>query len=293
MVKKGFFIKNENIGKKIKIIISYRSFNFFALSLAQFSPKILKEMQGSEEFLRTARVIEYKQLGGQFAVTNPYKLTLEKDGRQHFALWKNAAGILGGHRENWRWEVAAYRMDKLLNLNMVPPTVEKAFRNDDGSCQYWVTYWINLAEKEEKGISVERNKLVFWNRAVYLQRAFDNLIANVDRHLRNILITKDWRIILIDHSRSFRTGKKYTRELIYTEDHPQGNKSVEALPRVFFEKLKSLDFETLDKVMEYYLTDGEIHAVLQRRDLIVEDINRRIKEKGEHMVLYKPLRDEM
>ncbi len=199
---------------------------------AQFSPETLKKMKGAEEFLRTARVVEYEQLGGRFAVTNPYKLTLEKNGRQHLALWKNASGILKGHRENWRWEVAAFRMDKLLDLNMVPPTIERAFQNNDGSCQYWVAYWINLAEKEKKDISVPRNKLVFCNRAV------------------------------------------------------------EALPRDFFEKIKSLDYETLGKTMDYYLTSDEKRAVLARRDLIVEDINRRIQEKGEYMVLYQPVRDK-
>jgi hypothetical protein len=275
--------------KKIILIPVILAF-LFPPAIAQFSPEALKEMQGAEEFMKTARVAEYEQLGGRFAVTNPYKLTLEKNGRRHLALWKNAEGIMGGHRENWQWEVAAYRMDKLLNLNMVPPTVERPFQNDDGSCQYWVTYWINLAEKEEKSISVPRNKLVYWNRAVYLQRAFDNLIANVDRHMRNIFITKDWRMILIDHSRSFKTGKRYTRKLIYTEDSPEGNRAIEALPIEFFEKLKNLTYETLDKTMEYYLTDDEKQAVLTRRDLIVEYINRKIEEKGEHMVLYEPLR---
>jgi len=256
--------------------------------LAQFSPETLKKMQGAEDFLKSARVIEYEQLSGEYAVTHPYKLTLEKNGRRHFALWKNAQGILKGYRENWQWEVAAYRLDKLLDLNMVPPTVEKTFQNDDGSCQYWVNYWINLAEKEKRNISVPRNKLAFWNRAVYLQRAFDNLIANVDRHTHNILITKDWRLILIDHSRSFKTG--HTEKLIYTKNHPQGDRSVRALPRDFFEKLKNLDFKTLDKTMDYYLTDEEIKALLKRRDLIVKHINQLIKEKGEHMVLYQPLR---
>ena len=259
-----------------------------SISLAQFSPDTLKKMEGAEDFLKSAQVIDYDQLSEETAVTKPYKLTLEKDGRRHFALWKNAEWIMKGHRENWQWEVAAYRMDKLLDLNMVPPTVERQFHNDDGSCQYWVDYWINLAEKEEKNISVPPDKLVFWNRAVYLQRAFDNLIANVDRHMHNILITEDWRIILIDHSRSFKTG--HTENLIYTEDHPEGNRSVETLPRDFFEKLKKLDFVTLDNTMEYYLTDDEVKAVLKRRDLIVEHINRLIEEKGEHKVLYKPSR---
>ena len=274
--------------KRILFLVATTIMFSFSYAYAQFSPETLKKMEGAEQFLESARVIEYDQMSGETAVTKPFKLTLEKDGRRHFALWKNAQWIMKGHRENWQWEVAAYRIDKLLDLNMVPPTVERSFQNDDGSCQYWVNYWIDLAEKEEKNISVPSHKLGFWNRAVYLQRAFDNLIANVDRHMHNILITEDWRIILIDHSRSFKTG--HTEKLIYTEDHPEGDRSVKTLPSDFFEKLKKLDFETLDKAMDYYLTDDEIKAVLKRRDLIVEHINQLIKEKGELKVLYHPIR---
>jgi len=285
----SFFLLNMRKLKNKKILSFWAILTLLlSSSLAQFSPEALKKMRGAEEFLKEARVINYEQMSGESAVTKPYKLTLEKEARRHFALWKNAQWIMKGYRENWQWEVAAYRMDQLLDLNMVPPTVERSFQNDDGSCQYWVDYWINLAEKEEKNISVPRNKLYLWNRSVYLQRAFDNLIANIDRHMRNILITEDWRIILIDHSRSFKTG--HTEKLIFTEDHPKGDRSVKALPRDFFDKLKRLDFETLDKTMEYYLTDEEIHAVLERRDLIVEHINQLIKKKGEARVLYKRYR---
>ena len=39
---------------------------------------------------------------------------------------------------------------------------------------------------------------------MYNVRVFDNLIYNTDSHANNIWVTKDWTIVLIDHSRSFR-----------------------------------------------------------------------------------------
>jgi hypothetical protein len=126
-----------------------------------------------------------------------------------------------------------------------------------------------------------------WNRSTFLQRAFDNLIANEDRHMNQILISRpDWRMILIDHSRSFRTSKKFTKELIYSAKHPEGPKLMKELPRAFVEKLKSLTFETIRAVIGEYLSDEEINAVLIRRDLILAEVDRLIKENGEDKVLY-------
>lgn len=58
------------------------------------------------------------------------------------------------------------------------------------------------------------------------------------------------------------------------------------LPRAFVEKLKSLNFQVIKDIVEDYLTDKEINAVLTRKDLIIDWINKRIKKLGEKEVLY-------
>ncbi len=219
-------------------------------------------------------------------MTEPWELDLEKNGIARKALWKNAEGRMKGVVENWRGEIAAYRLDKYLGLNMVPPTVEKRFRGDRGSCQLWVDYWMKARHKNEQKIKVPSYKVFYYNRATYLRWAWDNLIGNEDRHSGNIFITKDWRIILPDHSRCFRTSKKFTKNLMYTEKHREGPKIMKELPRAFVEKLKSLNFELIRDIVEEYLTDKEINAVLLRRDLILKVIDERIKKLGEDKVLY-------
>jgi hypothetical protein len=263
------------------------------LSVAQFTPEELAERAKWEDFLATAEVVGQVQMGGREAVTEPWRLTLEKDGIKRDAIWKNIEGrTKTGYPEGWKWEIAAYRMDKLLGLNMVPPTVEKRFREDRGSCQLWMEDIISLKQKEDKKMKVPSYRVGYWNRATYLQRAFDNLIANVDRHQNQILITKDWRMILIDHSRSFRTGKDaqtgtdLTKNLIYTEKHKEGPKLMSELPRAFVEKLKALNFEMIKDAVGEYLTDKEIDAVLARRELIIKEIERLIAKNGEANVLY-------
>jgi len=108
----------------------------------------------------------------------------------------------------------------------------------------------------------------------------------VDRHQNQYLITEDWRMILIDHSRSFRTTKQYTTKLIYDEKYKEGSRIMKELPREFIEKLKSLDYEVIKNVAGEYLTDKEIEAVLMRKDLIIDWINKKIEELGEDKVLY-------
>ncbi len=252
----------------------------------QFTADELAERGKWEEFLNAAEVIDERQITGDEAVTHPWVLTLKNGDVTHQALWKNAQGRMGGFIEGWQYEIAAYQLDKLLGLNMVPPTVERRFRGDRGSCQIWMDDCISLKEKEEKKIKTPSYKIYYWNRATFLQRFWDNLIANEDRHMNQILITKDWRMILIDHSRSFRTGGKWVKNLIYTEKHREGPKLMSELPRSIVEKVKTLDFDAIKGACGEYLTDNEINAVLTRRDLILKEIQKLIDKNGEDKVLY-------
>jgi hypothetical protein len=253
---------------------------------AQFLADEIAQREKCEDFLRTAEVVSSRQMTGAEAVTSPWVLTLRKGEVTHRALWKNPQGRMGGYWEGWSYEVAAYLLDKHLGLGMVPPTVERVFRDERGSCQYWIDDCMSLRDREEKRIKMPPIKVFGWNRATYLQRLWDNLIANEDRHTNQILITPDWRMVLIDHSRSFRTSGRFTKTLLYTARHPDGPKLMSELPRVLVDRIKALDFDTIRAAVGTYLTDGEIRAVLVRRDLILQEIDRIIQANGEAKVLY-------
>ncbi len=256
-------------------------------TFAQFTKEEVAEREKWEEFLKTAEVVSSEQpFGDREAVTNPWVLTLEKDGITKQAIWKNPEGRMRGYVENWKWEIAAYRLDKYLGINMVPPTVEKRFRGERGSCQLWIDAMMSLQDKYEKEIKTPSYKVFPWNRALYIQRFLDNLIANEDRHQNQFLITEDWRMILIDHSRSFRTSKKFTKNLIYDEKYKEGPRLMKEIPRDLYDKLKTLDQETVKEIVGEYLTDDEIEAVLLRKDLVIDWLDKRIKKEGEDKVLY-------
>ena len=265
-------------------IIGFLCLASYVPCFAQFTPEETAERPKWEEFLLNANIVKEEQIRSQ-AVTKPWHLTLELDGVTNDALWKDVQGRVKGYIEGWKYEIAAYLFDKYLGLNMIPPTVEKRFHNNAGSCQLWVASEMTLKTKVEKKIKVPSIKVFYYNRALNLQRFFDNLIGNEDRHQNNYLITSDWRIILIDHSRSFRTGRKWTTSLPYDEKNKEGLVQKD-MPREIFDKMKTLTFEEIKSFVGDYLTDDEINAVLARKDLIIEHINKKIAESSEAEVLY-------
>ena len=256
--------------------------------LGQFNAAEQADYDKWEDFLKTAKVVAERQLSGAEGVTNPWVLTLEKDGVQRRALWKNVLGErIRGFKETWKGEVAAYRLSRHLGLHMVPPTVEREYRGERGSCQIWVDSWNNLETILAKKLNPPGPKVNPFQRSLFLQRAFDNLISNEDRHQRNYLIMDDWRMILIDHSRSFRTTKKFTTKLIYDEKFKEGPNFIMAeLPRAFVEAIRELTPETIRTAVGEYLTDEEIAATMARRDLIIAWLDKRIAALGEMKVLY-------
>jgi hypothetical protein len=252
--------------------------------LAQFTTEEVAERPKWEDFLVNANIIKEVQITSE-AVTSPWHLTLEQAGTTRDALWKNPEGRMKGYIEGWKYEIAAYQIDKYLGLNMVPPTVERRFHNNPGSCQLWVDAKMTMKDKVEQKIAVPPRFVFNYNRAMNLQRAFDNLIGNEDRHQKNYLITGDWRVILIDHSRTFRTGKKWMTELPYGEKNRE-KLILSSMPKAMLEKMKALDAEVIKGIVGNNLNDDEIKAVLARRDLILQHIDKLVKEKGEENVLY-------
>jgi len=250
----------------------------------QFSQEELKERTYWERFLKTADIVSSEDIGE--GVTKPKKLLLRGAKREAYAVWKSPSGIGAGVTDKWEAEIAAYRLDKILGLNMIPPTVERKLGGRKGSLQLWVDVEISELEKNKKNIPIPPGKKDDLDKAIYLQRAFDSLIANTDRSQQNIRYTKDWRLILIDHSRSFRTKRFYVDQLIYGKTGMKKDLNFLQLPKDFIDKLKALTYETIKKVTDPYLTYDERNACLKRKKMILKEVEKMIKERGEEKVLY-------
>ena len=245
-----------------------------------------------EDFLRTAEIVGEKQLGGPDATTRPWKLTLEKDGLRTFGLWKDIDSREGGVLDCWRYEVAAYRIDRLLGLIKVPPTVDRPYKGRPGSLQLWVDGTASLKAMGAKMSERPPEKVRMWNQSAFIQRVFDDLIANEDRNANNILVTGDWQMVLIDHSRTFRYSRRYTRNLIFG---PGGLMKAadgspylfKMLPRTFVVRIRALDADRIREAVGAFLTGEEIDAILARKALVLKEIEAMIALSGEDAVLYE------
>ncbi|MFO7981762.1 MAG: hypothetical protein R6V00_13175 [Candidatus Aminicenantes bacterium] len=271
--------------KRVLFLCFFLLVLFFSLDFGfQLDPEKVKNRKKWEVFLKSAEIIGHENIGE--GITKPKKLFLKLGDIEKSGVWKNPQGIQKGFKDEWRYEIAAYKMDKLLGLGMVPPTVERRFRGKKGSLQLWVELEMNELERIEKKIEIPEEKKEKWEKAVYLARAFDNLIGNIDRTQQNIRYTKDWRLILIDHSRAFRTKRIYTDQLIYGKHGLRSTMLFPKIPRIFFEKVKSLNYDKIKEATEGYLNFYEIEAMLARKKLLIKEVKEMIKERGEEDVLY-------
>jgi hypothetical protein len=262
-----------------------------APAAAQLTAQEIGEDAHWEEFLRTAEVVAESQLSGADAVTNPWKLTLEKDGVRRFGLWKDVDGRDKNTLDCWRFEIAAYRLDRLLGLDMVPVTVERRHKNRPGSLQLWMDGTDTVKALGPKIAERTRDRSIEWSRLAYVQRVFDDLLANEDRNANNILVTEDARMLLIDHSRSFRTARRYARNLVFGPDGlmkaPDGSPYLfKTLPRTLVERIRDLDASRIGEAVGDRLTRAEIAAVLARKALVLKEVEAMIARDGEARVLY-------
>lgn len=258
----------------------------FNTAYSQFLPQEIAQRKEIEEFLMKADIIRAEDIGE--GITKPKRLYLKKGDIETSGCWKDIEGKHMGNQEGWQYEIAAYRFDKLLGLGMIPPTVEREFDGRKGSLQLWVTTPHSLLTIMEKNIPIPATGIeaVRVSRAKYIVRAFDSLIGNADRTQQNLRYTEDWRTILIDHSQSFQSARKYTKNLMYGKNGIKEKQLFRRLPRSFVENVKALNFEKIKAAVGPYLTEKEIKAVLARKELLLKEIEDMISEQGEDKVLY-------
>jgi hypothetical protein len=252
----------------------------------QLRPDEIAHRPESEAFLATAEVVGRVRLTGPGSVTEPWVLTLRGGGIERKALWKDVEGRPRGVLDCWRYEIAAYRLDTLLGLGMVPATVERRDGKRPGSCQLYAEDAETLRDRITKIGHLTPAELAVWRRGGYIQQAFDNLIGNSDRSQGNILLTPDWRWVLIDHSRAFRTEASYTRELPFTAEKFPGTEIMRELPRALVGKLRALDEAAVSAAVGPYLVKKEIRALMARRTLLLAWIDAEIARVGEDKFLY-------
>ena len=234
------------------------------------------------DFLLTAEVVSFKEIGK--GVTRPQRLTLTKNGLTHDAAFQSVdeqkqSNQVGNSIElnfvdAYRYNLAAYAIAGLLDLeHMMPMYVERKWRGKTGSISWWVETMMDEGERLKKKIEPPNSRL--WNEQMFRMRVFAALIRDTDRNMGNVLITPDWKVMMIDFSRAFRLQP----ELQHLAD-------LAKIDRRLLEKLETLTREDVDAAVKNFLIKREVDVMMQRRDLLVAHFKKLIAEQGESKVLY-------
>ena len=240
-----------------------------------------------EAFLLEAEVVSSEEIGS--GISKPKKLVLELDGRTMKAAFKDISvehsnrkvrvgnEVMLMFTDDYRYERAAYLLDRKLGMNMVPVAVLRAVDGDKGAVIEWVSGGVNEMERRSQEL-VPENPAVL-NRQRDIMKIFDLLILNDDRNLANqLIIVDDWQLRLIDHSRSFRLEKRLPKGL---EAEPL------ALPRWLFDAIQELELEEMTELFRGLMGKSRVKAMLARRDKLVLKIERDREQYGDVMVFHE------
>jgi hypothetical protein len=234
-----------------------------------------------EEFLRLGKIGAQKNIPK--GVTLPRRATLEYKGMKHDAAiqtidisrasYETARGAELNFRDSWKYDVAGYELAKILELNMVPPYVERSVEGHAASLSWWVNDAMMELDRKKQKLAAPDTEA--WNKQMYAVRVWHELIYDTDPNLTNLLITKDWQLWIIDFTRAFRLYK----ELLDPKDLVQCDRKLLA-------KLRTLDRDVLREKLSRWLTKSEINGLVARAGDIVGFFDKEAAAKGEGAVLY-------
>ena len=222
------------------------------------------QREAVEDALRRGVVERFDDI--PVGVTRPKRAFFKPPSPVRSAAWKPLLpGIYKGFWESYKSEIAAYELDKLLGLDMVPPVVERRIDGQTGA----IVMWVDGVKGWDQNVEVTPPQPQDWARQVVRMKMFDQLIANIDRNQGNLIYDGDYHLILIDHSRAFTSTTEMKRMAApgrYDE--------------AFWQRLDALTADDLRPALGRWIGRGEISAILKRRDKMRTQIEATVKQRG-------------
>ena len=273
-------VRRRSMALAVVLVVGISSVLLAQNAAAPAVPSLTPEQM--ETFLLKGRVSNQRDAGG--GVTASRRATLSDGQVTHDvhiqtvdvaqAVFEAGRNTELNFKDTYRYNIAGYRLAKLIGIETVPMSVERAV---DGKMAA-VTWWVDDVKMDEK----DRTKAktlgpdpVKTTKQIQTMRVFDELIQNRDRNQGNILWTSDWTMWLIDHTRAFRLG----RSLLKPEQ-------LARCDRGLLDRLRALTPESLSQAVGSSLTKLEQEALIARRDVIVKHYDDRIARMGEPVVLF-------
>jgi len=211
--------------------------------------------QEIEEYLKTADCVSMRWFAGNVSA----QCTLRPGGPVARMSWRTLPGIHRGFRESYKSEIAAYELDKLLKMDMVPPTVERQIDGSYGAAQQWVEHVVDALDP---AVPSDREGRAHWENEHVRMTMFDNLIGNRDRNLRTRLHDTAWNLILIDQTRAFGVEPDLVRKMSAIDD-------------AYWVRIDGLTTKQLDEALGKWLDQNQIAAILARRERMRTEVKSR------------------
>ncbi len=197
-----------------------------------------------EEYLKTAECVSREVLEPAKAA----RCTLPPGGPIARMAWRLPDGPFRGFHERYKTEIAVYELDKLLKLDMVPPSVLRQLQGE-GAAQQWVegVFAVRADESPKEPYKSE------WENQLVRMTMFDNLIGNKDRSRGNMLRDARWNLILLDHSRAFGADANLPHKMTRIDS-------------AYWKRIEDLTQKQLDATLHEWLDESAIRTILVRRE---------------------------
>lgn len=215
-----------------------------------------------EVFLREAEVAGSEALPGGHP--GQRRVTLQDGDKQLRAVFNSTDSMPGLATGRWRrgadgaeryqHEIAAYLVDRMLGLEMVPVTVERELDGVKGSLRVWIEGSFSERERHERQIPFRGACDL---APIYeMMNVFHLLIYSVDQDLDQLRYDRHWQLWLTDHARGFGASRDI-REILRRSRLVPNPELARALENVTAENVGML---------APYLNPRQVQALLQRAE---------------------------
>jgi hypothetical protein len=238
------------------------------------APKLSLDEQ--EQFLLNAKIVSRKVV--TTGTTKTHRITLSDGNLTHDAhvqtidifkpVYRTKEFVEKNFKDSYKFNIAAYRVAKMIGMEQTPSCVLREVDNQPASVCWWVSD-VQFDEVTRRDKKLEPPNPESWTRQLNNIRVFDQLIDNTDRNQENVLIDKDWKLWMIDHSRAFR--------VTYKLRNPENLKRVS---QQLLDSMRKLSYDSASAELRQYLTEPEIRSMLVRRDLLLKLFSELVTEQG-------------
>jgi len=210
-----------------------------------------------EKYLRTARIDSVVR-GTERGRTEPWTVVLDGAEGVRRAVFRYVDRRRPSPLpDSWRYEMAAYELDKLIGLGIVPATVEREVAGLKGSLQAYIEGALSGTERIRRDYQPP-DPGAFEERLAAI-RAFCLLVNDACENFDDTFVERaSGRVFRVDFSEAFGPSSVLSPGC-----------DVRACPDSLAGKLRGIGRDLLDRTLSRFLNKEELNALALRKDLLI------------------------